>query len=92
MSKPELEVWTKAGDVFTVEQLLYSLMVPSHNQAAVALAEGYPGGATAFVQRMNAKARELGMTGTRYANPTGLDVPGSTTRRPPTWRHWRSTP
>ncbi len=76
MSKPELEVWTKAGDVFTVEQLLYSLMVPSHNQAAVALAEGFPGGQTAFIERMNAKARELGMTGTRYANPSGLDVPG----------------
>jgi D-alanyl-D-alanine carboxypeptidase (penicillin-binding protein 5/6) len=72
----ELEDWTKAGDVFTVEQLLYSLMVPSHNRAALALAEAFPGGVTAFVERMNAKARELGMKGTKYVNPSGLDKPG----------------
>jgi D-alanyl-D-alanine carboxypeptidase (penicillin-binding protein 5/6) len=76
VSKPELETWTKAGEILTVEQLLYSLMVPSHNQAAVALAEAFQGGEPAFVARMNAKATELGMTGTRYANPSGLDVPG----------------
>ncbi len=75
-SQSELETWTKAGDVFTVEQLLYSMMVPSHNQAAVALAEGYPGGETAFVSRMNAKAAELGLTGTHFVNPSGLDTPG----------------
>jgi D-alanyl-D-alanine carboxypeptidase (penicillin-binding protein 5/6) len=75
-SKPELEVWTKPGDVFTVEQLLYSLMVPSHNQAAIALAEAFPGGEAAFVTGMNAKARELGMTGTNYVNPSGLDALG----------------
>jgi D-alanyl-D-alanine carboxypeptidase (penicillin-binding protein 5/6) len=62
--------------VFTVEQLLYSLMVPSHNQAAIALAEAFPGGEAAFVTGMNAKARELGMTGTNYVNPSGLDALG----------------
>jgi serine-type D-Ala-D-Ala carboxypeptidase (penicillin-binding protein 5/6) len=76
VSQSELDVWTKAGDVFTVEQLLYSLMVPSHNQAAVALAEAFPGGEPAFVARMNARASELGMTGTHYINPSGLDRPG----------------
>lgn len=76
VSKPELETWTKAGDVFTVDQLLYSMMVPSHNQAAVALAEAYPGGEGAFVNSMNAKAAELGMTGTHFVNPSGLDAPG----------------
>jgi D-alanyl-D-alanine carboxypeptidase (penicillin-binding protein 5/6) len=76
LSQHELETWTKTGEVLTVEQLLYSLMVPSHNQAAVALAEAFQGGESAFVARMNAKATELGMTGTRYANPSGLDVPG----------------
>ena len=75
-SQPELEVWTKAGDVFSVEQLLYSLMVPSHNQAAVALAEGFPGGESEFVARMNSKAAELGMTNTRFVNPSGLDASG----------------
>jgi D-alanyl-D-alanine carboxypeptidase len=76
LSKPELETWTKVGDVFTVEQLLYSLIVPSHNQAAVALAEAFSGGQQAFVAKMNAKAKELGMTGTHYSNPTGLDMSG----------------
>ena len=76
VSTRELETWTKAGDVFTVEQLVYSLMVPSHNQAAVALAEAYAGGESAFVSRMNAKAVELGMANTHFANPSGLDAPG----------------
>ncbi len=75
-SKSELEVWTQPGEVFTVEQLLYSMMVPSHNQAAVALAEGYPGGEGAFVTRMNARAAELGMNNTHFANPSGLDATG----------------
>jgi D-alanyl-D-alanine carboxypeptidase (penicillin-binding protein 5/6) len=76
LSKPELEVWAKVGETFTVEELLYSLMVPSHNQAAVALAEAFPGGETAFIAGMNAKAAQLGMTGTNYVNSTGLDAPG----------------
>ena len=90
-SKSELEVWTQPGEVFTVEQLLYSMMVPSHNQAAVALAEGYPGGETAFVARMNARATELGMTSTHFANPLGWTLP-ATTRRPPISQNWPDSP
>ncbi len=68
--------WVDAGDVLTVEQLLYGLMVQSENQAAVALAEGCAGSVEAFVQMMNAKAVELGLRGTRFTNPSGLDAPG----------------
>jgi len=75
-SKSEIEQWTAAGEVYTVEQLLYSMMVPSHNQAAVALAEGFPGGESAFVARMNSRAAELGMNSTHFANPSGLDATG----------------
>jgi D-alanyl-D-alanine carboxypeptidase (penicillin-binding protein 5/6) len=72
----EMETWVKAGDVLTVEQLLYALMVASANQAAVVLAEGCSGSVDAFVQLMNTKAQELELTGTHYANPHGLDANG----------------
>jgi D-alanyl-D-alanine carboxypeptidase (penicillin-binding protein 5/6) len=72
----ELESWLKAGDVLTVKQLLYALMVMSANQAAVVLGEGYPGGEQAFVDLMNSKAAELGMNDTHYVNPHGLDSEG----------------
>jgi D-alanyl-D-alanine carboxypeptidase (penicillin-binding protein 5/6) len=72
----EKAAWAKAGDVLTVEQLLYGLMVQSENQAAVALAEGCAGSVEAFVRMMNAKAANLGMSGTHYMNPHGLDDPG----------------
>jgi D-alanyl-D-alanine carboxypeptidase (penicillin-binding protein 5/6) len=68
--------WVEAGDVLTVEQLLYALMVQSENRAAVALAEACAGSEAAFVQMMNAKAAELGMHGTHYTNAHGLDAPG----------------
>ena len=68
--------WVEAGDVLTVEQLLYALMVQSENQAAVALAEACAGSEAAFVQMMNEKAAELGMRDTHYTNAHGLDAPG----------------
>lgn len=69
------------GDVLDVESALYALMVPSGNDAAVALAETVGaalGGGTgdaeaAFVAAMNAKAAEIGCADTVYANPHGLD-------------------
>ncbi len=53
------------------EMLLLTLM-SSENRAAASLAHHYPGGYTAFIQAMNAKARALGMTRTHYVEPTGL--------------------
>jgi D-alanyl-D-alanine carboxypeptidase (penicillin-binding protein 5/6) len=72
----ELENWLKAGDVLTVEQLLYALMVQSANQAAVVLAEGCSGSEQAFVALMNAKAAELGLNDTHFTNCHGLDAEG----------------
>jgi D-alanyl-D-alanine carboxypeptidase (penicillin-binding protein 5/6) len=72
----EKDSWVKAGDVLTVEQLLYALMVASSNQAGVVLAEGCSGSVEAFVQLMNARAGELGLAGTHYTNPHGLDGNG----------------
>ncbi len=61
------------GEKMTVENLLYGLLVASGNDAALVLAENYPGGKANFVKAMNQKAQELNLTKTYFANPTGLD-------------------
>lgn len=67
----------RAGEQLTVAQLVRALLVPSGNDAADALALHVGGGsAERFVELMNAKARELGLTDTRFENPHGLDEPG----------------
>ncbi len=62
----------RAGAKMTVEELLKALLVNSANDAAIFLAEKCEGSWQAFVERMNAKARELGMSKTEYYNPNGL--------------------
>jgi len=59
------------GETFTVEQLLYAIIMNSNNDAANTLALTVCGTLEDFVQKMNDKAVELGMTGTHFANPTG---------------------
>lgn len=66
----------RAGETLTVRDLLTALLVPSGNDAAVALAEGTAGSQAAFVALMNERAASIGLTATRYANPHGLDAPG----------------
>lgn len=63
--------YLSAGEVFSVEELLYALLLQSANDAACALAE-YCGGITSFVDRMNGKAKELGLINTHFTNPHGL--------------------
>ena len=63
----------KEGEKLTLETLLYGLMLCSGNDAAVAIAQAVSGSVEAFAQRMNAMAAELGMTGSSFANPNGLD-------------------
>ena len=63
----------KPGEKLTVEQLLYGLMVVSGNDAANALAIEVGGSIDGFVQLMNQKAQELGMSNTQFANPHGLN-------------------
>ena len=62
----------RPGQSMTVDDLLTALMVKSANDAAVALGVKSAGSFDAFVARMNARAKELGMTHTRYYNPNGL--------------------
>ncbi|MDB6167336.1 MAG: Serine-type D-Ala-D-Ala carboxypeptidase [Verrucomicrobia bacterium] len=66
------QVWLKQGEVFPVEELLYAVMIQSANDAAYALARTAAGTVPAFVELMNAKARELGMTRTTFRTPHGL--------------------
>ncbi len=60
------------GTRLTREEMLHLALMASENRAAHALGRYYPGGLPAFVQAMNKKAQELGMTSTRYVEPTGL--------------------
>lgn len=66
--KPILQV----GEVLSLESLLYALMTPSANDAAVVIAEHIAGSQDAFIALMNEKAQELGCTGTHYSNVHGL--------------------
>ena len=72
----EPSVWVRAGDVLTVEQLLYALLLRSANGAAVALAQNDAGSVSAFVEKMNRKAAELGMDDTHFVTTNGLDANG----------------
>ena len=63
------------GEVLTVEQLLYCLLLVSANEAACILAETVAGSQDAFVALMNQRAQELGCTGTHFVNPNGLHDP-----------------
>ena len=69
-------MYLKVGESVTVEALFYGLLLQSGNDAALALARYCSGDVETFVGRMNEKARELGMTDTRFANPNGLDEEG----------------
>lgn len=67
------------GDQFYFEDLLYAMLLPSANDAAVVIADNYPGGQEAFVARMNEKAKELHLSDTHFADPTGLNDDGDYT-------------
>lgn len=64
------------GETFTVGDLLSALLVPSANDAAVALALYHSGSTDAFAEEMNERAKVLGLQQTTYANPSGLDDSG----------------
>jgi D-alanyl-D-alanine carboxypeptidase (penicillin-binding protein 5/6) len=63
------------GDVLTARQLLEGMLLPSGADAAFLLAQAYGPGRPAFVRKMNATARMLGMTNTHFANFDGLPYP-----------------
>ncbi len=68
-------MYLQEGEVLTVQELLYGLMLRSGNDAAAALAIYCGGTVEGFAELMNDKARELGLEGTHFVNPHGLDAP-----------------
>jgi serine-type D-Ala-D-Ala carboxypeptidase (penicillin-binding protein 5/6) len=68
------KLWLEKGEVLTVEQLMYGLLVSSANDAAVALAEASAGSTRAFVEEMNEKTKALGLSNTHYVNVNGLNA------------------
>lgn len=67
------QVFMKEGEEFTVEELLKCCVIASANDAALALAEYTCGTEALFVAKMNERAKELGLTSTKFENTTGLD-------------------
>ncbi len=76
------QVFLREGEVFTVEELLYAMMVQSGNDAAVALALHVAGSQAAFVRRMNEKVRHLGLRETVVTSVHGLPPTGNERRTP----------
>lgn len=69
-------MYLQEGEVLTIQELLYGLMLRSGNDAAVALAIYCGGTVEGFAELMNDKARNLGLKNTHFVNPNGLDAPG----------------
>ena len=67
------QVFLKVGECMSVEDMVKSIAVSSANDCACAMAEHLAGSEAAFVEAMNARARELGMHDTNFVNCTGLD-------------------
>jgi len=73
-SMPKVHLGAPSGSSFRLNDLLYSLMLESHNDTAVAIAEHIGGSVEGFAAMMNAKAAELGMAQTNFVTPNGLDA------------------
>lgn len=71
--QPQVKLGMRAGQEFCLKDLLYSLMLESHNDTAVCIAEAISGSTEAFAERMNQKAMEIGCVNTHYVTPNGLD-------------------
>lgn len=72
-SKGGSQVFLEEGETMSMEEMLKSVVVASANDCATALAEHLCGSESAFVDKMNARAKELGMENTHFVNCTGLD-------------------
>lgn len=73
-SMPDVQLGIKEGEQYLLNDLLYSLMLESHNDVAVAIAEHIGGDVKSFANLMNAKAEEIGCKNTHFITPNGLDA------------------
>lgn len=74
VGQPKVRLGVKGKEEYYLKDLLYSLMLESHNDSAVVIAEGIAGSVEEFADMMNAKARELGCVDTHFVTPNGLDA------------------
>ena len=77
-SQPEVKLGMRQGEQYYLEDLLYSLMLKSHNDTAVAIAEYIGGTVEGFATMMNRKAKEIGCKDTYFITPNGLDARDNT--------------
>lgn len=73
-SMPKVKLHVKQGEKYRLEDLLYSLMLESHNDSAVVIAEAVGGSVEGFAAMMNQKARDIGCFDTYFITPNGLDA------------------
>lgn len=73
-AQPDVQLGLEEGEQYYLEDLLYSLMLMSHNDTAVAIAEHIGGSVEGFAEMMNKKAEEIGCTDTYFITPNGLDA------------------
>lgn len=73
-SMPDVQLHIKEGEKYFLGDLLYSLMLESHNDVAVAIAEHIGGSCEGFSEMMNQKAKEIGCKDTWFLTPNGLDA------------------
>ena len=76
-SQPQVKLGLQKGEQYYLEDLLYSLLLQSHNDSAVAIAEHIGSSVEGFSDMMNAKAREIGCMDTHFITPNGLDAEDS---------------
>lgn len=73
-SQPEVRLGLQKGEQYYLEDLLYSLMLKSHNDTAVAIAEHCGGTVEGFARMLNRKAKQIGCKDTYFITPNGLDA------------------
>lgn len=73
-SQPEVKLGIQKGEQYYLEDLLYSLMLKSHNDTAVAIAEHCGGSVEGFARMLNRKAKQIGCKNTYFITPNGLDA------------------
>lgn len=76
-AQPKVHLGMVAGERFYLKDLLYSLMLESHNDSGVAIAEAVAGSVEKFADLMNQKARTIGCYSTYFITPNGLDAADS---------------
>ncbi len=73
-SMPKVKLYVRQGEKYRLKDLLYSLMLESHNDSAVVIAEAVGGSVERFATMMNQKARDIGCYDTYFITPNGLDA------------------